>query len=164
MELAVLSPEGMPTELAIENPMPSLNHRVSNMQPQHQNAKQFNRDYFSYWHQEKLRRNLIAQEHRAKARAILPQLINILIDQFHVTQIILFGSLVRGNFDSESDLDLAVAGLAPQDFFRAYVILNDHSPFPIDLKPLESLDASFRIKVERMGECLYAKYFSNDDR
>jgi predicted nucleotidyltransferase len=131
------------------------------MQNQDQKSDQ---DYFTYWHQERLRRKLIAQQYIDQARATLPQLKKILVDQFQVTKIILFGSLVRGNFDPESDLDLAVAGLAPQDFFRAYMILNDHSPFPIDLKPLESLHPSFRAKVERMGECLYAKHFSSHDR
>lgn len=125
---------------------------------------QTDQDYFVYWRQEKERRQNIAQQQALQARASLPKLTNILVEQFHVTKVILFGSLVRGNFDGESDLDLAVGNLMPQDYFRAHAVLNDNSPFPVDLKPLEDLDDTFRIKVERMGECLYASNHSGGDR
>ncbi|ANV85637.1 hypothetical protein AWQ21_10250 [Picosynechococcus sp. PCC 7003] len=127
-------------------------------------SSQADTDYFAYWQREKQRRAAIAQQLQQQARAMLPELVSILVTQFQVTRIILFGSLVRGNFDEQSDLDLAVAGLAPQDFFRAYAMVNDHSPFPVDLKPLEAVDDSFRAKVERMGECLYESNHTSGDR
>ena len=52
-----------------------------------QKSHQSHPNYFAYWHQEKLRQNLIAQECIAKARATLPQLQKILVEQFQVTQI-----------------------------------------------------------------------------
>ena len=125
---------------------------------------QTNTDYFAYWQREKRRRAAIDKQQADKARKSLSVLVEILVDHFHVTRIIVFGSLVRGGFDEQSDIDLAVAGLAPQDFFHAYAVLNDYSPFAVDLKPLEDLDPSFRAKVERTGECLYESNHARGDR
>jgi uncharacterized protein len=91
-----------------------------------------------------------------QARQKLPQLIQLLTDRFHATQIILFGSLAKGTFRQGSDIDLAVAGIPPENYFSAIAATNRLSDsFPIDLKPLEDLDPHFFQRVIQTGEYLY---------
>lgn len=111
--------------------------------------------YVTYWKQQQtLRRR---QSHRLAelARRDLVRIVQILRDKYHVQRIILFGSLVKGRFMAESDLDVAVAGLAPADFFTAYAEINRLTRFPIDLKPLENLHPHFYQRVLAQGETLY---------
>jgi uncharacterized protein len=91
-----------------------------------------------------------------QARQTIPQLTQLLTEHFHATQIILFGSLAKGTFHQDSDIDLAVAGIPPEDYFSALAALNRLSPsFQIDLKPLEDLEPQFYQRVIQTGECLY---------
>ncbi len=91
-----------------------------------------------------------------QARQTLPQLTQLLIEQFYATQIILFGSLAKGTFHRDSDIDLAVAGISTENYFSALAALNRLSDsFQIDLKPLEDLDPHFYQRVMQTGECLY---------
>lgn len=85
----------------------------------------------------------------------MPTIVHCLVSRFGVTRIILFGSIINGRFGPESDIDLAVAGLARRDFFPALAEVNQLTPFRVDLKPLEDLEAHFRERVLRSGECLY---------
>jgi uncharacterized protein len=91
-----------------------------------------------------------------QARQKLPQLIQLLTDRFHATQIILFGSLAKGTFRQGSDIDLAVAGIAPENYFSALAAINRlGDSFPIDLKPIEDLEPHFFQRVIQTGEYLY---------
>jgi uncharacterized protein len=99
-----------------------------------------------------------------QARQKLPQLIQLLTDQFHATQIILFGSLAKGTFRQGSDIDLAVAGIAPENYFSALAAINRLSDsFPIDLKPIEDLEPHFFQWVIQTGEYLYGAEVSGSD-
>jgi uncharacterized protein len=99
-----------------------------------------------------------------QARQKLPQLIQLLTDRFHATQIILFGSLAKGTFRQGSDIDLAVAGIPPENYFSAIAATNRLSDsFPIDLKPLEDLDPHFFQRVIQTGEYLYGADVSGSD-
>jgi len=71
---------------------------------------------------------------------------------YGVKGIILFGSLVRGDFAAGSDIDLAVEGLLKADFFRALGELNAMTHFWVDLKPLEDLEPRFRERVLSTGK------------
>ncbi len=82
-------------------------------------------------------------------------IVQILRDGYGVRCIILFGSLVKGRFTSQSDIDLAVEGLAPDKFFTACDEINQASHFKVDLKPLERLYSHFRRRVLTQGETLY---------
>ncbi|MBI3942775.1 MAG: nucleotidyltransferase domain-containing protein, partial [Chloroflexi bacterium] len=57
-----------------------------------------------------------------QALAAAGRCIQMLRERFGVRQVILFGSLGGrgGPWHSQSDIDLAVAGLAPEEFFTAY--------------------------------------------
>ena len=58
--------------------------------------------------------------------------------QFSVTKVVLFGSLLTPEYmTSHSDIDLAVWGLAPNLFFKAGAAIDKHSDFEVDLIEFE---------------------------
>jgi len=71
---------------------------------------------------------------------------------FGVTRVVLFGSLVSGRFLPDSDIDLAVEGLAAAAFFPALAQASRLSEFPLDLKPIDDLAPHFRMRVLLTGE------------
>jgi uncharacterized protein len=99
-----------------------------------------------------------------QAKQKLPQIVHLLTAQFQATQIILFGSLAKGTFRQGSDIDLAVAGIPPQQYFSALAAANRLSDsFQIDLKPLEDLEPQFYQRVIQTGECLYGADICRSD-
>ncbi len=112
-------------------------------------------NFVAYWKQQQARRRRQNQELTRVARRDLERIAQTLRDNYGVQRIILFGSLVKGRFTAESDIDLAVAGLVPTDFFTAYAEVNRLSRFNVDLKPLESLHPHFFRRVLAQGEIIY---------
>lgn len=88
------------------------------------------------------------------ARAALPALTKCLADEFGATSITLFGSLAAGEAHERSDIDLAVEGLASEDYFRALASLLEVAPCPVDLVCLEDAPESLRALVRDEGEVL----------
>jgi uncharacterized protein len=77
----------------------------------------------------------------------------LLKQEFQATQVILFGSLVhRERFHLSSDIDLAVRGLAPLDYFTAVAKLQDLSTFKIDLVRLERCKPSLQVVIKAEGQ------------
>jgi predicted nucleotidyltransferase len=111
--------------------------------------------FVTYWKQQQTRQRHQNQRLVESAHHDLVQIVAMLRDKYRVQRIILFGSLVKGRFTAESDLDLAVAGLAPSDFFTAYAEINRLTRFPVDLKPLEKLHPHFYRRILAHGETLY---------
>ena len=66
---------------------------------------------------------------------------------------LLFGSLASGKFDRHSDVDLAVKGLASEDFFKACAFLMHElsGNHDLDLKPYGDLDESLRRRIDAEG-------------
>jgi predicted nucleotidyltransferase len=91
-----------------------------------------------------------------RARADLARIVDVLVQEFSARQVIVFGSLVRGHFGPNSDVDLAVEGVPPADFFVALARANRLTSSWVDLKPLEDLEPRFRERVLATGEVLYA--------
>ncbi|MBO9336657.1 MAG: nucleotidyltransferase domain-containing protein [Roseiflexus sp.] len=89
----------------------------------------------------------LAQQARQDARHIAA----MLRQKFGVTRIILFGSLMTDRFSAKSDIDLAVADLAPADYFPALAEAGKLSDFPVDLKPLEVLVPHVRDRILEHG-------------
>lgn len=111
--------------------------------------------YLAYWKQQQKQQKVRDREAADKARSLLPELIDILVNQFQANKIILFGSLAKGKFTQTSDIDLAVAGILPRDYFKAFADLNFLSEFEVDLKPLEELDSHFYQRVMETGQVIY---------
>ena len=87
-------------------------------------------------------------------RARLPSLCTALAREFGVRHIVVFGSLVAGDFDEHSDLDLAVEGLAPGAYWRALDRACELAGVQVDLVCIESAPASLRQVIEDEGEVL----------
>jgi predicted nucleotidyltransferase len=116
--------------------------------------------YLKYWRdrrqQEQLKNQQLAQQARQEAQ----QMVEALVNDFGATQIILFGSLARGRFAADSDIDLAVEGIWPEHFFIALAAVNRLTNRWVDLKPLEALEPHFYQRVLATGEVLYARNVS----
>jgi len=108
--------------------------------------------HVAYWQRSQQRQAAyharLAQQARMAATCVAAHVPH----HYGVKRIILFGSLVRGDFAAGSDSDLAVEGLLKTDFFRALGELNTMTRFWVDLKPLEDLEPRFRERVLSTGE------------
>lgn len=114
--------------------------------------------YIKYWQNKIIKEKEKQKKEKRKAREVLSKIKQVLITEFQVDKIILFGSLLTDKFDEESDIDLAVKGIKKSDFFRAFALVNDLGiKYMIDLKPLEDLEPYFLDKVLTKGECIYEK-------
>lgn len=110
--------------------------------------------YVAYWRARRDRERSHSARLAQQARRDALQIAAMLRRDFGVTRVVLFGSLVRGRFCSASDIDLAVADLQPNAYFPALAQAAGLSVFPVDLKPLEDLDAHFRERILAVGEDL----------
>jgi predicted nucleotidyltransferase len=55
----------------------------------------------------------------AEATSVARSIAKELVKRFGAKKVMLFGSLARGGYSRRSDIDLAVWGIPPVDFFRA---------------------------------------------
>ena len=68
-------------------------------------------------------------ERWTRAQARLPELAALLREQFGAKRIKVFGSLVdKSRYTKWSDIDLAVWGIAPEQYFKAVGAVDDLSP------------------------------------
>ena len=77
----------------------------------------------------------------------------LLRTRFGARQVIAFGSLVRlGPYDANSDIDLAVEGIVPRQFFRASAVeATAVGQFELDLIDLADCPARLRAEILREG-------------
>ena len=91
----------------------------------------------------------------AEVHARLPEVVRILVEEFGVKRVVLFGSLRSGSLHERSDLDLAVAGLNGGDYFRALDRVARAAGIDVDLVPFEEASASLRARIDSEGELLF---------
>ena len=91
---------------------------------------------------------------RERALLVARKAARILKESFGVTRVLLFGSLVTQSwFDIRSDVDLAVEGLKPKDFWRADCRLESISDgFEIDLVDLSTAPSGLKQTIPRDGK------------
>lgn len=93
-----------------------------------------------------------------KANIVIEKLVKILVERYMVSKIVVVGSsLSEERFHEHSDIDLCVAGLSNEDYFKALgELLMEAGEFNIDLIPME--DATERMKEYiNQGKILYEK-------
>lgn len=107
--------------------------------------------YIDYWRQRTA--NQAEQQTQAMDQAWreVRQMAQCLRKEFGAQRILVFGSLVRGRFTPESDIDLAADHIPPARYFEAVARANDFSQRWVDLKPLEALTPHFRDRVLATG-------------
>jgi predicted nucleotidyltransferase len=93
-----------------------------------------------------------------KALRVLKKVADILIKKYHVSKIILVGSLVnQRRFGFHSDIDLCVEGLSDKLYFQAVgELLLAADEFDIDVIPMESLPQNRKESIEK-GKVIYEK-------
>lgn len=95
-----------------------------------------------------------AQLRRAEqVRDVAREAARLLKERFGAGRVILFGSLARGDrFHLRSDIDLAVEGVSPQDFWRAWAAVDRLGPeFELELIEVETASPALRQQLEREG-------------
>jgi predicted nucleotidyltransferase len=79
----------------------------------------------------------------------------MLVHDFGARRVYLFGSLAReGRFHERSDVDLAVEGIAPDRFFKAWAAAGAHSNVPIELVDMDEVGETMRKLILEYGELL----------
>jgi predicted nucleotidyltransferase len=63
----------------------------------------------------------------------------------------LFGSMVTGKTNDDSDIDIGVKGLPPQKFIRSYSTLNDRLLNKVDLVDFDTNHSFFEL-LDSLGE------------
>jgi len=92
-------------------------------------------------------------ERREQALKVAEACARLLKERFGARRVILFGSLAgQTAWHDQSDIDLAVEGLADEDFFPAYSACRDLLPrgMELDLVPLEDAYPEMRARI--LGE------------
>lgn len=91
--------------------------------------------------------------HRREVMEAVEQAGKALRERFPYDELYVFGSLVSGKFDRDSDIDLMTKGLSPDDYFKAYAFLFHFLPFrhELDLKPYEDCDEAMKRVADMTG-------------
>jgi predicted nucleotidyltransferase len=87
----------------------------------------------------------------ALAKALLPVFAQALKDA-GATRVVLFGSLAGGLFREDSDIDLAVAGLAERTLARLEREFTLRAHRPVELASLDGMPMRLRERVDRLGQ------------
>lgn len=94
---------------------------------------------------------------QARAQRLLEQMPNahrLLTQQYGATRVVLFGSLACGQPHHESDVDLAVEGLPPTQYFIALADLMTLFGTAVDLVRLEEAPPSLAARIAAEGRVL----------
>lgn len=97
-----------------------------------------------------------ADEHSSSvaesAKIVASAIAKELKSRFGASRVTLFGSLARGDFHRWSDIDLAVWGISPADYYRAVAFASGFSDlFKVDLVDVEDCSESLRQHIQREG-------------
>lgn len=92
-----------------------------------------------------------ANEARREASALARELRS----RYRAQRVVLFGSLARGGFSGRSDIDLAVWGIPPGEFYRAVAYASGFSRiWAVDLVDGEDCPETLQREIEREGVAL----------
>ncbi len=95
-------------------------------------------------------------ERRERALQVAREAARLLYEQFGVARVILFGSLARdARFHARSDIDLAVQGLASEQFWKAWAAIEKLDlSIGVELTPLEYAKPWVHDVIEKEGIAL----------
>lgn len=95
-------------------------------------------------------RQAMLQERRTQGLAVAHTAAQILREEFGVSRIVLFGSILsETDFHEASDLDLAVWDLPPSAYFKAVARLMELPEFEIDLVEAETASPHLQAGLEQ---------------
>jgi predicted nucleotidyltransferase len=111
--------------------------------------------YKDGWAARRLAEREADERARLAARAELPRLVEVLVRDFGVDRVVLIGSLARGDFRADSDIDLVARGLRGAALFTAGAALERVSARAVDLIPMEEASAELLAVMASEGEVLH---------
>lgn len=96
------------------------------------------------------------QQSVVEAVARVGPAVELLVDRFGVTRVVLFGSAAKGTARDDSDVDLAVEGLPPERWVEALLALEELlGAGRVDLVDLDEAGRLLRAKVAQDGVVLH---------
>lgn len=103
------------------------------------------------------RRKAAEQERRRRiageARAVVPRLAEV-CRRHGATRVRLFGSLVRGRHGETPDIDLAIEGVPPDQYFDLWSELSRTAPVEVDLVDMAIAPPALLTMIQAYGEDL----------
>ena len=104
--------------------------------------------YRRHWRERAEREATRRRELASRARAEAGRVAQVLVREFGASRIYLFGSLAQeGRFHEWSDVDLAVEGIAPERFFKAWAAAGAYSDVPIELVDMDEVGEPMRTLI-----------------
>ena len=112
-------------------------------------------EYKKHWLKRDAENARKLEQERQRAIRFAVKLKDILVRDYKVSKVVLFGSCIYPQgFNERSDIDLAVENLAKERYFEALATLCEASPRSVDLKPIEEVKNHLKEKIQR-GMILY---------
>lgn len=100
-------------------------------------------------------RQVVSSADIAEARRVAATIAHELVSRFGAKKVVLFGSLTRDDFNKRSDIDLAVEGVAPVDFYRAVAFASGFSKvWKVDLVDMQDCSESLLQHILKEGVVL----------
>ena len=94
------------------------------------------------------RNSLLLTRWQASTRNVAESIARELVKCFGAHRVVLFGSVARGDIHKGSDIDLAVWGIPPKDFYRAVAFASGYSrEWKVDLVDAEDCRESVRRSI-----------------
>lgn len=97
------------------------------------------------------------QEINNRGYSSLQKIVPILKNKPTVTKAIIFGSLVNGTFTKGSDIDIAVEGIPPSDFFTTWREIEEVIGIEVDLIDLNPDSIPIYNIIQKTGKVIYEK-------
>jgi predicted nucleotidyltransferase len=92
----------------------------------------------------------------SEAKRLAARIARGLAERYGAQKVFLFGSLSRGDQGSVFDIDLAVKGISPAQFFEAVAFATGRSSkWKLDLVDIDDCGSSLRAMVEEEGVVLW---------
>jgi uncharacterized protein len=108
--------------------------------------------YIEAWRERWSRRAAERARVAEHARVVAGEIAHLLRQHYGARRVILIGSLARGEFRPDSDIDLVVDGIEPRLFLRAGADAERSAHgFDVDLVPFESAAPAMREQLAREG-------------
>lgn len=86
------------------------------------------------------------------ARDVAESIARKLVKRFGVYRVVLFGSVAYGDIHKRSDIDLAIWGIPPKDFYRAVAFTSGYSKeWKVDLIDAEDCRETLRQSILKDG-------------
>jgi predicted nucleotidyltransferase len=105
-------------------------------------------------HQEQKRKQRELQDNALNEARRLAQ---VLVEEFGVERVYLFGPLTYGEFKQGMSIDLAVEGIPPEIFAGALGRLKQISAFGVELTDVHHTDSWTKRSILEKGKCLAQK-------